>query len=144
MCVCACVCVLCKFVCVWAVLSLCMIHGSEYLFLWQPSTIYRGLSHPTHRCAHTHPLNRLRCLGYPSATQTKWYARAHTHTCTTPALSWTNTSTSRSMQAPFFCHRRWHVSQYYGTISLTLWASICCVLSGPHRAPCFSHWQRKR
>lgn len=31
-----------------------------------------------------------------------------------------------------FCHSRWHVSQYYNSISLTLWASICHALPTEH------------
>jgi len=46
------------------------------------------------------------------------------------------------VEAPLSCRSRWHVSQYSGSISLTLWASICSGLSGPHIAPCCGPWQR--
>lgn len=144
-------CALCKFSmcteCVWAV-CLFMIHGSEHLFLWQPSIIHKGLLH-TLMHMHTYlslahafgPVRskapRSHCWRRSSVTQAQTHTRSE-------LLSCASTFPQRVCRHPFFCHSRCYMSQYCGSISLTLWASICRGLSGPRGAPCFGQWQRGR
>ena len=99
-----------------------MIHGSDACASCSLAS-YRGLSLPTHTHTHTHSLTHIPLLTHISHT--------HIHTRLT---SDTNTFTLSRRSAALFCHGRWYVSPYYNDISLTLWASICCGLSGPHGA----------
>ena len=94
-----------------------MIHGSV------PPAAKHHIE--AYHCLHTRTQMHIPLLTHIS------HADPHIHTRLT---SDTNTFTLSRRSAALFCHSRWYVSPYYNDISLTLWASICCGLSGPHGA----------
>lgn len=104
-----------------------MIHGSEYLFLWQPSVMHRVLSHPTNAhthlfnfkalcfaLAHTHlSLSHSHCIGYSFVTHTH---SVHMHTRVSPASLLHNHIFTHSVQVPFLSQQMARVTilrQYF-------------------------------
>ena len=103
-----------------------MIHGSDACFLGSQAS-YRLITAYTRKHARTQTR-----IPLPTHISHTFLPDAHIQRRrTSPTRTHLH---SGGVRAALFCHSRWYVSPYYNDISLTLWASICCGLSGPRGA----------